>query len=89
MTTPAAHLTLQFLGWLAEAPRSYAAVMEAWRTNCPRLSIWEVALIDGLVEIGAGAPSRDAAPVRLTARGRALLAAGELSKAFEGAVKQR
>ncbi|WP_201160103.1 hypothetical protein [Rhodoplanes elegans] len=77
MTTPAAHLTLQFLGWLAEAPRSYAAVMEAWRTSCPRLSIWEDALIDGLVEIGAGAPSRDAAPVRLTARGRALLAAAD------------
>lgn len=75
MTTPAAHLTLQFLGWLAEAPRSYAAVMEAWRTSCPSLSIWEDALIDGLVEIGAGAPSRDAAPVRLTARGRARLAA--------------
>ncbi|MFL9825860.1 hypothetical protein [Rhodoplanes sp. SY1] len=75
MTTPAAHLTLQFLGWLAEAPRSYAAVMEAWRTSCPRLSIWEDALIDGLVAIGAGAPSRDTAPVRLTARGRARLAA--------------
>lgn len=75
MTTPAHHLTLQFLAWLDECPRSYGAVMEAWRTSCPRLSIWEDALIDGLVEIGSGAATRDAAPVRPTAKGRALLAA--------------
>lgn len=75
MSTPAAYLTLQFLDWLAERPRTYADVMEAWRTSCPRLSIWEDALIDGLVEIAAGAATRDAAPVRLTSRGRAMLEA--------------
>ncbi|RAI45020.1 hypothetical protein [Rhodoplanes roseus] len=88
-TSPAAYLTLQFLGWLAEHPRSYAEVMEAWRTSCPRLSIWEDALIDGLVEIGPGAPSRDTAPVRLTPRGRVMMAAGERPCAFEGGVNQR
>ncbi|MDC7784289.1 hypothetical protein PQJ75_08060 [Rhodoplanes sp. TEM] len=74
MTTPATPLTLQFLAWLDERPRTYGEAMEAWRTSCPRLSIWEDALIDGLVEIGAGAATRDAAPVRPTAKGRALLA---------------
>src|SRR5262249_45361315 len=39
------HLTLQFLAWLAERPRSYAETMEAWRTSCPRLSVWEDATI--------------------------------------------
>jgi len=31
--------------------------MDAWRTSCPRLSVWEDALADGLVEVrreGAG-----------------------------------
>jgi hypothetical protein len=28
--------------------------MEVWRTSCPRLSIWEDALGDGLVRVRAG-----------------------------------
>lgn len=68
MSQAAQLLTLQFLDWLAAAPRSYREVMEAWRTSCPRLSIWEDAVEDGLVQFdGAGGP------VRLTARGRSLL----------------
>jgi hypothetical protein len=62
------YLTLQFLDWLAESPRSYAEVMDAWRTSCPRLSVWEDACIDGLVE-------RSGATVSLTPSGRAALAA--------------
>jgi hypothetical protein len=42
--------TLEFLNWVAARPRTYADVMEAWQTSCPRLSIWEDCLIDGLVE---------------------------------------
>ena len=50
--TPTVHpLTLDFLGWLAACPRSYAETMDAWRTSCPRLSIWEDALADGLVAV--------------------------------------
>lgn len=30
--------------------------MEAWRTHCPRLSIWEDACIDGLIESETGTP---------------------------------
>lgn len=44
-------LMLQFLAWVSERPRSYADVMEAWRTSCPRLSIWEDAQADGLVQV--------------------------------------
>jgi hypothetical protein len=47
-------LTLQMLGWLDEEPRSYAETIEAWKTSCPRLSIWEDALADGLIAVRAG-----------------------------------
>ena len=61
--------TLQFLAWVAERPRSYADVMEAWRSTCPKLSIWEDATIDGLVRLdGPGAGQ-----VVLTPLGRAVL----------------
>ncbi len=42
-------LTIDFLAWLARAPRTYADVMDAWRTSCPRLTIWEDAIDDGLI----------------------------------------
>ena len=42
-------LTADLLTWLEAAPRSYAEVMEVWRTSCPRLTIWEDALDAGLV----------------------------------------
>ena len=62
-----AALTDQLLAWIAEAPRSYAETMEAWRTSCPRLSVWEDALADGLVRV-------DRDRVQLTAAGAELLA---------------
>ena len=69
----AAHLlTLQFLDWLAAKPRSYAETMEAWRSSCPRLSIWEDALADDLVRTERGT-TRNESRVVLTAQGRALL----------------
>ena len=61
-------LTLQFLEWVAEAPRSHADVMETWRSSCPRLSIWEDALLEGLVRYD-GARRR----VELTPRGTIVL----------------
>ena len=45
-------LTIDMLAWLAAAPRSYEQVMDAWRTSCPRLSAWEDATTDGLVDSG-------------------------------------
>jgi len=40
----------QFLRWVAERPRAYADVMEAWRTSCPRLTVWEDANEQGFIE---------------------------------------
>ena len=67
-------LTLQFLAWVGERPRSYGDAMDAWRSTCPRLSIWEDAVRDGLIafERGDKTAMREQR-VTLTARGRALL----------------
>ena len=66
-------LMAQFLRWLEERPRSYAETMDAWRSNCPRLSDWEDALDEGLIRLE---PARDGAAdmqVRVTVKGRARL----------------
>jgi hypothetical protein len=66
-------LTIDFLAWLTIAPRPYTEVMEAWRTSCPRLTIWEDALDRGLV-VRRCAPG-EPAMVEVTERGAAFLAA--------------
>ena len=65
--------TLDLLSWLSDRPRTYDETMDAWRTSCPRLSIWEDALEDGLVRVKRSADGRADAAVMLTARGRAAL----------------
>jgi len=62
-------IMLQFLTWVADRPRNYAEAMAAWRSSCPRLSVWEDAIIGGLVRV-ENAPDR---AVTLTRRGRDLL----------------
>ena len=42
-------LILDLLEWLAKGERSYEQVMEAWRTSCPRLTVWEDANDCGLI----------------------------------------
>jgi hypothetical protein len=42
-------LVLDLLEWVAREPRSYAEVMDAWRTSCPRLAVWEEAVDRGLL----------------------------------------
>lgn len=59
-------LMMQFLDWVGSRPRTYAETMDAWRTSCPRLSVWEDAQIAGLVQIGG-------VSVTLTPRGEAIL----------------
>jgi hypothetical protein len=70
-------LTLDFLAWLSESPRTYADAMDAWRTSCPRLAVWEDALADGLIRVDSGrsGPAGARPIVRLTPRGREALAA--------------
>jgi hypothetical protein len=64
-------LILDLLEWLGPEPRSHAEVMEAWRTSCPQLPVWEEAHDRGLVE----RHHRDGdALVVVTALGRELLA---------------
>lgn len=40
---PVDALILDLLEWLDDSPRPYVEVMEAWRTSCPRLPVWEEA----------------------------------------------
>lgn len=63
-------LILDLLEWVASGERGYEEVMDAWRTSCPRLPVWEDANDRGLVtrEYVNG---RDI--VRITSSGVALL----------------
>jgi hypothetical protein len=73
MSDALALLMRQFLAWVDERPRSYTETMAAWRTSCPRLSVWEDATLDGLVHLtGGDGPTM----VGLTERGHIALAAG-------------
>ncbi len=42
-------LVLDLLEWIGPAPRSYDEVLDAWRTSCPRLPVWEEANERGFV----------------------------------------
>ena len=43
-------LVLDLLEWLGSGPRPYFEVLDAWRTSCPRLPVWEEANDRGFVE---------------------------------------
>ena len=69
---PAEALTRQLLDWAAERPRTYGEAMDAWRTSCPRLPIWEDAIDARLIEVVAAPGARPTArAVRVTDVGRA------------------
>jgi hypothetical protein len=34
-------LILDLLEWLSRCDRSYEETMDAWRTSCPKLPVWE------------------------------------------------
>lgn len=36
-------LILDLLEWIGPSARPYAEVLDAWRTSCPRLPVWEEA----------------------------------------------
>ena len=42
-------LVLDFVEWIAREPRAYSEVVDAWKTSCPRLTIWEDAAEGGYV----------------------------------------
>jgi hypothetical protein len=61
-----AALTRQMLEWIAARPRTYRETMDAWRTSCPRLSVWEDAVDAGLIKV-------EGTSVELTESGRSAL----------------
>jgi hypothetical protein len=63
---------LELLAWVRERERSYAETIDACRSNCPRLSVWEDALADELVEV-VRSPGAGRSTVVLTTRGLDLL----------------
>jgi hypothetical protein len=64
-------LILDLLEWVAGGERGYVETMDAWRTSCPKLPVWEDANARGLVTrlVRSGAPF-----VAITPAGQALLA---------------
>lgn len=53
MTPTVDVLVLDLLEWLDRQDRSYQETMDAWRTSCPRLPVWEEVTDRGLVSIEA------------------------------------
>ena len=70
MSDPVEPLILDLLEWIGPRERLYAEVLEAWRTSCPRLPVWEEANERGLI---ARTRVNGQALVRITASGAALL----------------
>ena len=64
------NLILDLLEWVSARERTYEEVLDAWRTSCPRLPVWEDATDRGLVRVEHFDGS---SWVRVTALGRALL----------------
>jgi hypothetical protein len=59
-------LVFDLVEWVGKEPRSYRDVMDAWRTSCPRLTVWEEAVDRGLL-------ARKGESVVVTETGRAFL----------------
>lgn len=72
MAEPLDALILDLLESIAARPRPYREVIDAWRTSCPRLPVWEEASDRDLLELR----SRDGGAlwVCLTSSGREFLA---------------
>jgi hypothetical protein len=45
------NLLLDLVEWVGRRERTYQETMEAWRTSCPRLPVWEEASERGFVEV--------------------------------------
>jgi hypothetical protein len=63
-------LIFDLLEWVASGERTYEEVMDAWRTSCPKLPVWEDANDRGLI---TQQQTNGRTVVRITAAGLALL----------------
>jgi len=70
MTDTVEALIFDLLEYVAGKERRYDEVMEAWRTSCPKLPVWEEANERGLI---VRARENGHAVVRITEAGAALL----------------
>jgi len=70
MTDTVDNLILDLVEWLGLRERTYRETIDAWRTSCPRLPVWEDATERGLVET---ASVNGRSIVRATSAGLALL----------------
>jgi hypothetical protein len=50
VSNPVDALILDLLEWIGNGGRPYTEVMEAWRTSCPRLPVWEEANRRGFLD---------------------------------------
>ena len=50
MSNPVEALILDLLEWIGKGARPHAEVIEAWRTSCPRLPVWEEANARGFID---------------------------------------
>jgi len=71
-------LILDLLEWLTMRDRTYEEVMDAWRTSCPKLPVWEDANDRGLI---AREEVNGKCVVRVTSSGLALLDRRRVQKA--------
>ena len=70
MTDTIESLILDLVEWVGLKERTYQETMDAWRTSCPRLPVWEDATERGLVET---ASVNGRSLVRATSSGLAFL----------------
>jgi hypothetical protein len=75
-------LILDLVESVAQAPRPYGEVIDAWRTSCPRLTVWEEAVERGLVAFRWQPDG--ALLIAATVEGRAALAAAGRGLAVAG-----
>ena len=78
MSDTVENLVLDLLKWLERQERTYQETMDAWRTSCPRLPVWEDANENGLLET---ASDHGRLLVRVTPAGFAFLASHRRQKA--------
>jgi hypothetical protein len=70
-------LILDLLEWVAKQDRTYEEVMDAWRTSCPKLPVWEDANDRGLLKFEV---HNGRSIVRLTSAGLIFLEQHRASK---------
>jgi len=80
MSDTVENLLLDLVEWVGRKERTYEETMDAWRTSCPKLPVWEDATERGLLET---AFAKGRSMVRATPAGLAFLKE-ERPQAYEG-----